>query len=183
MILITLLHVARLFGDPHIVTLDGHKYTFNGKGEFVLIETLENRFTLQGRMLEASNPDGVSVPASVFTAVVAKQDDSDTVQLEFSKDGVEALVNGEEVDFSDIPEQEFTNVTLKDVGNDTVTATFSSGVYIQVKEQNGFLSSVVVSVPRYFKFTTKGLMGFYNGDSSDDLLPRFSDDRSSLQAN
>lgn len=36
-----------MFGDPHMVTLDGLKYTFNGKGEFTLIETTNNSFSLQ----------------------------------------------------------------------------------------------------------------------------------------
>ena len=31
--------LARTRGDPHLVTLDGHKYTFNGRGEFTLTET------------------------------------------------------------------------------------------------------------------------------------------------
>ena len=62
-----------MYGDPHIVTLDGFKYTFNGKGEFTLIETVDNSFTLQGRMLEATDPDGSLVPATVFTAIVGSR--------------------------------------------------------------------------------------------------------------
>ena len=37
------------------MTLDLHKYTFNGKGEFVLIETNDESFTLQGRMIEVNS--------------------------------------------------------------------------------------------------------------------------------
>ena len=44
-----------MFGDPHLLTLDGHQYTFNGRGEFILIETRDDRFTLQGRMIPAEN--------------------------------------------------------------------------------------------------------------------------------
>ena len=28
---------ATVFGDPHVYTFDGLPYTFNGKGEFVLV--------------------------------------------------------------------------------------------------------------------------------------------------
>ena len=163
-----------MYGDPHIVTLDGFKYTFNGKGEFTLIETVDNSFTLQGRMVEATDPDGNLVPATVFTAIVGKQDDSDTVQFELSRRGVDALVNGERVEFGDLPEQDFNNVTVTDRGNNTLSATFSSGVDLEVTEENQILSVLIVSLPNSFQGTTLGLMGPFNGNISDDLLPRAS---------
>lgn len=42
-------------GDPHIRTLDGKTYTFNGRGEYTLIEILNTGFTLQGRTEPVSN--------------------------------------------------------------------------------------------------------------------------------
>lgn len=39
-------------GDPHYKTFDGRYYTFNGFGEFILMEALSQNtpvFTLQGR--------------------------------------------------------------------------------------------------------------------------------------
>lgn len=46
--------VARGSGDPHYRTFDGRSYTFNGFGEFILMEALSDDddtpvFTLQGR--------------------------------------------------------------------------------------------------------------------------------------
>ena len=67
-----------IYGDPHIVTTDGLKYTFNGKGEFILIETMDKGFTLQGRMIEAIDEFGSVAAATVFSAIVGKQNDSDT---------------------------------------------------------------------------------------------------------
>ena len=156
------------------MTLDGFKYTFNGKGEFTLIETVDNSFTLQGRMVEATDPDGSLVPATVFTAIVGKQDDSDTVQFELSRQGVDTLVNGERVEFGDLPEQDFNNVTVADRGNNTLSATFSSGVHLEVTEENQILSVLIVSLPNSFQGTKLGLMGPFNGNTSDDLLPRAS---------
>lgn len=46
-------------GDPHYLTIDGRYYTFNGFGEFVLLEALsenlaETEYTLQGRLASIS---------------------------------------------------------------------------------------------------------------------------------
>ena len=156
------------------MTLDGLKYTFNGQGEFTLIETVDNSFTLQGRMVEATDADGNLAPATVFSAIAGKQDDSDTVQFELSRRGVDALVNGERVEFGDLSEQDFNNVTLTDLGNNTLSATFSGGAYLEVKEENQILSVLIVSLPNSFRGRTLGLMGPFNGNTSDDLLPRMS---------
>ena len=160
-------------GDPHIVTLDGLQYTFNGKGEFTLIGTPDDSFTLQGRMIPAVDTNGSAVLATVFSAIVGKQGDSDSIQFELTENGTTAFVNNEPVDFSVLSEQEFNNVTVSDLGNSTLSATFSSGAYLEVKEENGIISVVIVSLPEHFKdVPTHGLMGSFNGNTSDDLLPR-----------
>ena len=155
------------------MTLDGHKYTFNGKGEFTLIETPDNSFTLQGRMVDIANENGTAASATVFSAIPAREGESDIVQFEIStNDTIAVFVNGEEVDFSVI-EQEFKNVTVTDLGNNTLSATFSSGAYLEVQEENGIISSVVVSLPESYKDTEiQGLLGSFNGDITDDLQPK-----------
>ncbi len=111
-----------MYGDPHIVTLDGHKYTFNGKGEFTLIETKNNRFTLQGRMEQVVDSTGDLAPGTVFTAIIAKEVDTDTsVQFEITSEGLHALVNSEVVEFGDVVVEEFGNVTLLDKGNHIIS--------------------------------------------------------------
>ena len=166
---------ACVYGDPHIVTLDGFKYTFNGAGEYVLIATPSDQFSLQGRM---EVPTGLSIEgpirATVFTAVAAKEAWSDTVQMQLTSDrqSLEMLVNGELVDFEELPEQELNNVTVADRGNDALSARFSSGVYVEVRERNGILSTLLVSLSPAYRGQTTGLMGNFNGDTLDDLAPR-----------
>ena len=162
-----------MLGDPHIVTLDGQKYTFNGNGEFTLIGTPDDSFTLQGRMIPAADTNGSATLATVFSAIVGKQSDSDSIQFELTENGTATFVNDEPVDFSVLQEQEFNNVTVADLGNSTLSAAFSSGAYLEVKEENGIISVLIISLPERFKgMPTHGLMGSFNGNNSDDLLPR-----------
>ena len=168
------LSVARGFGDPHLVTLDGYKYTFNGKGEFILVETMGEELILQGRMVETQTGNDSNHTVSsgtVFGAFVAKESDSDTVQIELNQEGLVALVNGETVDFSMLLSQKFANVTVSDKGNGTLSADFTSGSGIQVTERNGIISDILITVSDEYFNRTRGLLGQFNRDSSDDLRP------------
>ena len=51
------------WGDPHINTLDGRMYTFNGRGEYTLV-SLEGFFELQAR----TQPVSMNTSATQFTA-------------------------------------------------------------------------------------------------------------------
>ena len=165
------------------MTLDGLKYTFNGRGEFTLIETSDDSFTLQGRMVDITDQNGNAALATVFSAIVAKERHSDIVQFQASNNGnIVALVNGEKVDFN-VVEQEFKNVTVTDLGNNTLSATFSGGGYLEVRQENGILSSVVVSLPESYKTVeTQGLLGSFNGDVSDDLKPKSGENSLSINS-
>ena len=165
-----------MLGDPHVITLDGLQYTFNGKGEFSLIETESNTFTLQGRMVQAVSVSGEASLATVFSAIVGKQNDSDSVQFTLSPEGgIDIAVSGEPIDFDGMMEHSFVNVVIMDKGNNSISATFSSGAYIEVRASNGILSLLLVSLPITFFNKTRGLMGSYNGNKFDDLTPKLGD--------
>lgn len=156
-----------------MITFDGHQYTFNGKGEFVLVETPGGSFSLQGRMLPITTAQNTTSQATVYKAVVGKQNDSDTVQFEIIDDcGFVTLVDGEQVIFGLINQQEFNNVVVGYLGNNTFSASFSSGAYMEAKEELGIISVLSVSLPSSFEGNgTHGLMGSLNGNITDDLLP------------
>ena len=102
------------------MTLDGLKYTFNGFGEYTLIETDDDSFALQGRMIQARDENGNLISATAYSAIVAKQSDSETIQFqvvdsEIIVDDIDALVNGELLGFEDLPNQQFNNVTLRKI--------------------------------------------------------------------
>ena len=147
-------------------------YTFNGKGEFTLIEMEDDFFNLQGRMVQIMDERDRLVAATVFSAIVAMENNSDTVQFQVSRRGVDVLINGERLVFGDLRELTLNGVTVSSLGNNTYAATFGSGAYVQVREELEYLSVLIVSLPDSFRNRTRGLMGTFNGDASDDLLPR-----------
>jgi len=167
-----------------MVTFDGHQYTFNGKGEYWLIVTSDDSFTLQGRMLPITTAQNTPSQATVYKAVVAKENNSDTVQFEIIEGcNFIALVNGQQVVFGLINQQEFKNVVVSYLGNNTFSASFSSGVYIEATEEVGMISVVSVSLPdTYQDIGTQGLMGSFNQNVSDDLLPNSGEEALSLNS-
>ena len=69
------LPVAWGWGDPHITTLDGRRYTFNGWGEYVMLRANIGDFEFQGRTQLAANSN-----ATIFSAFVIREG-NDTVQV------------------------------------------------------------------------------------------------------
>lgn len=80
--------VATTYGDPHIVTLDGVEYTFNGFGEYHILKVADLEFELQGRMQPLIDENGETARATIYTAFAMRENSSDVVQVTF---GVEAI--------------------------------------------------------------------------------------------
>jgi len=159
-----------LWGDPHIVTLDTGNYTFNGLGEFTMVDVKDGMFQLQARTKLAKG-EGT---ATVFVAAVAKEEDTSTVQVNLKDEGgLEVLVDSEVFqNYSSL-----TNVSVMLSGsvavsrpeNNSFLVTFPSGISVTVTEIQGSLS-IVFAAPTKFKTYTKGLLGTWNGDTLDDYL-------------
>lgn len=73
--------VATTYGDPHIITLDGVEYTFNGYGEYHILYVANLEFDLQGRMQPLVGEDGNTARATVYKAFAMKENGSDIVQV------------------------------------------------------------------------------------------------------
>lgn len=46
-------------GDPHLTTLDGVDYTFNGLGDFILVEDTNSSAVIQVRADQAKDSEGL----------------------------------------------------------------------------------------------------------------------------
>ncbi|CAK9188726.1 unnamed protein product [Sphagnum troendelagicum] len=75
-------------GDPHFLTLAGSSYTFNGHGEYTLLESLDGQLEIQVRLArvvnESAPPSSVSSMdnATAIVAFVIHSEDQPRVQFE-----------------------------------------------------------------------------------------------------
>ncbi|XP_077996691.1 uncharacterized protein LOC144449999 [Glandiceps talaboti] len=173
--------IGWMFGDPHLKTLDGVDYTFNGLGEYILVDVDIGDFILQGRTGLATYDNGSETSATEFTAFVAKQQNSSTIQImvQTSLSGFVILVDGEEFNNTYLSE-DFTDLGLYNVklrqkytsekSEPRIIALFSSGISISVGVvENSTMLDVLFSAPESYKGKTRGLFGIWNDDVTDDF--------------
>ncbi|XP_057593810.1 mucin-4 [Hippopotamus amphibius kiboko] len=167
---------AWMFGDPHIVTLDGANYTFNGLGDFLLVRTQDRNssFLLQGRTAQT----GVA-RATSFIAFAAEYRSSsldpitvqwllqpnDTVHVRLGQRSVTFASNREGADGQETVNA--SGVVLTRAGSE-VSAAFDGAVTVSVVALSGVLHASC-SLPQAYRGRTEGLLGFWNGRPDDDF--------------
>ncbi|XP_038671359.1 mucin-4-like [Scyliorhinus canicula] len=163
--------IGFVFGDPHVVTLDNVKYTFNGLGEFILLNIMDDddvlTFSLQGRTLRAG--ENRTSQATSFVALAAQGPSGTKVQwtLNDDDDEISVMVNGRTVEVTE--NSTYTNqVTLQKTSNNETVATFTSGTSITVSETKRTLA-FTTSLANSLKNKTEGLLGVWNDDKTDDF--------------
>ncbi|XP_070553581.1 sushi domain-containing protein 2-like isoform X2 [Ptychodera flava] len=174
-------------GDPHIMTLDGTEYTFNGHGEFYMLKTTNDTFTMQARM-ETLETGSTDADATVFTAMVMQESHSDRVQVQvnerrlldcwiYASDGMDNT--WQRLDFEETNFWDFAGFfVIKDEtsdGNSTqaiITISFHhSEISVQFTATEGLmLMSFMFFGPPSLKGNTEGLMGLWNDNPEDDLM-------------
>ncbi|KAI0239247.1 hypothetical protein LSAT2_010015 [Lamellibrachia satsuma] len=163
---------ARSFGDPHIITMDGLQYTFNGLGEFWLIRS--DDFLMQGRATQAKTAEGDVTMATAWTAIGMAANTSGNgtvVQVQINeRTGLDIIIDGIKEDFDDLPTQEFSGFTVTfDAAKLTADIRFhaENEYVIKIMAIEGTLS-YQMSWPSDAAPPT-GLLGNANGNMDDDL--------------
>ncbi|XP_039930418.1 mucin-4 [Hirundo rustica] len=162
---------AGAFGDPHITTLDGLTYTFNGLGDFVLLLASDARssFVLQGRTAQTG-----TAQATNFVAFAARYISNTTTTVEWtlgSQDDIQVLLNNETIPFSfsqDLGDEVYYSPGVLLVNASSVTAVFEGTIAVSVSATSGILS-VVCSLPDSYCNSTRGLLGVWDHDPADDF--------------
>ncbi|XP_030845464.1 mucin-like protein [Strongylocentrotus purpuratus] len=182
--------IAWFWGDPHINTLDGRMYTFNGLGEYTMLEYNNNdTFVLQARTGKAFNNSKPIETGTVFTGFAATQG---ITVVEFSlndnRTDMRILINRTE-EITDLTELEGDGFASADSSfsltreNGTTVDEIKVNAYFQVGNtpatsftvtfSNGILLVTIEAPPEYDEDGPgRGLLGNMNGDSSDDFLLR-----------
>ncbi|KAM5276172.1 mucin-4 isoform 3-T3 [Hipposideros larvatus] len=167
---------AWMFGDPHINTLDGVNYTFNGLGDFLLIQAKDGNssFLLQGR----TNQTG-SAQATNFIAFAAQYNTSSlspiTIQWFLEpNDTIRVLLNSQPVPFETNHEgsegQEIFNSTgvILIRNGSLVSASLDGAVTVSVLALSNILHASC-SLPEEYRNHTEGLLGVWNDNPDDDF--------------
>ncbi|VDI67896.1 Hypothetical predicted protein [Mytilus galloprovincialis] len=168
------------FGDPHVDTLDGLQYTFNGWGEYTMMK-IENEnvtFEFQARTDLATSKNGTElkkINATIFSGFAAKEDGNVMMQVELASDLETMLVYGNGNDFTTQfnTDENFavflTGIVLRRQNHTLVVAFSESGIQLnlQVKTRQLTLSA---SVPEDFKGQVTGLMGNFDGDKTNEFV-------------
>ncbi|XP_009577143.1 PREDICTED: mucin-4 [Fulmarus glacialis] len=162
---------AGAFGDPHITTLDGLTYTFNGLGDFVLLlaSDAQTRFVLHGRTAQTG-----TAQATNFVAFAAQYISATSTTVEWtlgSQGDIQVLLNDETIQFSysqDMGAEVYYSPGVLLVNASSVTAVFDGAIAISISATSGILS-VVCSLADRYRNSTKGLLGVWDHDPADDF--------------
>lgn len=149
-----------VFGDPHIVTLDGLRNSFQAAGEFILARSSSGNFEVQTRFAP------VGKNASLTTAVVVKIG-SDRIGIYPSN---QLRINGQRSNLAEgsVLSLQGGGRLLRQGNNYTISAP--TGEFLQVA--GGSSLTVNLTVPKNRRGTIRGLLGNYNGKAEDDLQTR-----------
>ena len=173
------------WGDPHLRSVDDNPFTFNGIGEYLLLGSQGNDLTVQARFVLFN--ESSETRATITTAVAIQHGNSLPVQVQIDAESemLELYINGS---LHDIPDNStalmvnetgvfnmtaiganMSNTNQISIRNDGEELTISTtGAAIVVSAQMTFIS-VSVQVEADYENDTRGLLGFFNGDPSDDF--------------
>lgn len=179
--------VGSVYGDPHLITFNKNNYTFNGRGEYVLVHTDDPKvkFDVQARFEQVPKQfrNFPNIHATQLTAVAAQDNFSSVVEFRIRplaarwRYHIYVLVDNEYIFWWDksMQVQNFRGVTLYQPAGiqnmSHIIAMFDSGAGVEVMSIDGFMTTNVY-LPADFQGITGGLLGNYSrrGLQIDDLV-------------
>ncbi|XP_033106660.1 sushi domain-containing protein 2-like [Anneissia japonica] len=154
-------------GDPHVTTLDGKKFTFNGAGEFLMASSKLYNLIFQARMEVY-----LDTLATVYTAFVIHTNNSAKVQVQMSNiNETLVLIDGEPLRLSSSPLKVHYLNGVRVSANDDLSEirfVFNVGIAVIIYV-NSEVMSFIAQLDTRFNGQVKGLLGNLNGEPHDDL--------------
>ncbi|XP_026883551.2 sushi domain-containing protein 2 isoform X1 [Electrophorus electricus] len=164
---------ASVLGDPHFLTFDGVTYTFNGKGEYLLLHSLTHELTVQGRTEPMTSENGSVIMATRLSSVAMRENGSDVIEVRLSDrpTHLQVLLNQKVLSFSEQSWMDLKGAFVFSSDPQNVTVMFPSGAGVEVRGRAEVMTLTVL-LPQEFKHHTQGLLGNMNDDPDDDLTSR-----------
>ena len=168
-------------GDPHLVTFDGLKYSFQTVGEYILVKASHGFFEVQARQVPFSSSLSVNSAIAIRVgdnrvALYARDfPDSDT-STPLRVNGRPTNIQGDKLAFADGGE------VLKQGSRYVVSAPTGEKVLVSLtgSGNNAFLNVSPFAYERSGEYS--GLLGNANGNPNDDLQIRNGDDITAVRA-
>jgi len=171
--------VGICYGDPHFLTFDEQVWRFNGKGEFILLEQINN---LDQNILE---PNGLTIQArfsqlstklvTILSAISIK-DGNSSVSIYLNQFGnMNIFLNDSQtpqiisIGNSFISQDGILISRIEDSKYQILLPT--SGVSLIIISRFSMLNLIVI-LPNSLKSKTRGLLGNWNGNKNDDFILR-----------
>ena len=162
-------------GDPHITTFDLFQYTFNGNGEFILVQDVFNDdFEVQARMEQLG-----SFEATVFTAFAIRHLDT-VIQIQKStgiQHKADILVDGFSIEqdisvAESLATQSFGPIFVRAIEHDwsIVSISLTSGLSFRISTFDSAMA-IISSAATNFQNISRlcGLLGDYDTNPENDL--------------
>ena len=160
------IQIGKTYGDPHIQTFDGHKYSFQTVGEYTLCTNNKGNFNVQVRQ------EAFGASVSLNTAV-AMNVNGDIVCV-YAKNHPDVYINNPVRVNGDTVKLKNESFLLENGGiikrnNKYITIYWPTGEQVLVKLAKDFIN-VVPKVYTSNSGEYSGLLGNANGDPQDDLM-------------
>ncbi|XP_046357628.2 uncharacterized protein LOC124135955 [Haliotis rufescens] len=176
---------ANAAGDPHITTLDGFEYSFNGYGEYLLSEITNGNFTmvLQCRTVPAKTQTGDDSKATIFqgfgvseTTVGASYPAIFFVEMNVDRTKMIIFANGTDIsaqfDETDNYKKDCASLVVRKEAVNKVSFYFTeSGISIAISI-NAQTLSIETNINTLYRGLAKGLMGNFDLDQTNDLVKK-----------
>jgi len=169
------------YGDPHFLTFDEQVWRFNGKGEFILLEQINN---IEHHMLE---PNGLTIQGrfsqlstklvSILSAISIK-DRNSKVSIYLNQFGNVSIILGDSQTPQIISIGNYfvsqDGILISRIEDSKYQILLSSGVSLIIISRFSMLNLIVI-LPNSLKSKTRGLLGNWNGNKNDDFTLRNGD--------
>ncbi|CAD5124766.1 DgyrCDS13030 [Dimorphilus gyrociliatus] len=164
-------------GDPHIKTIDGKSFVFNGLGEYWMIKN--DNFKIQVRTLKAWNNEKKEVDATIFGAVAVQYKDTSrvTVVLNEDRQDITIFMN----DDSELGANSWWNnaaltgmytylgVTLSKGADNSLIIALMNGASLSVRVKASQLEFQTSLPDTLLSENLSGLIGTFDGNSNNEF--------------